>query len=163
MKRKALAVLFLVPLLAGMVVAQDLAGMWGIGLRSDTFSIRKFVNNNLGVDLSFGYSSSTQTGQVDANVSGYALSGFYVKEVYPNVLLEAGAGLHGWQGINGTTGNYFSGGAIVPFVGAESFINSHISLDGKIYLGAYGSGMMAGTRSTSFDILTGSLGAHIYF
>ncbi|MCX5750450.1 MAG: hypothetical protein NT099_02070 [Candidatus Saganbacteria bacterium] len=163
MIKKALAVLFLVTLLAGMVEAQDLAGKVGIGLRADTFSIRKFVSNNLGLDVFAGYVGSTRTGQTDANMLGYGLGGFYANEIYKDVLLEAGAVLHGWQGIDGTTGNSYTGAAIIPFIGAECFINSHFSLDGQVELGAYGCTMMGNTRSTSLNVLTGSLGAHIYF
>ena len=163
MRRKALTVLFLIPLLAGMVMAMDLGGKLGIGLRADTFSIRKFVNNNLGLDVFAGYGTSTKTGQTDASTLGYGVGGFYAKEIYQNVLLEAGASLHGWQGINGLTGNYFDGFAIIPFIGAECFINDNVSFDGKVELGAYGSGMSAGTRSTSLNVLAGNLGAHIYF
>lgn len=162
MRRKMLAVLFLVPLLAGMVAAQDLAGKTGFGLRASSFSIRRFVTNNFGIDLGIDYLSRTlTTDPADSNRSNYSVGGFWVKEIFPNTLLEVGATLQGWQGSD--AGTFFSALAINPFIGAECFINDHVSIDGKIFLGAYGSQIVGATRSTSLSILSGNLGAHIYF
>lgn len=158
--KRALMILFLVPLLAGMVPAQDLTGKTGVGLRADGFSIRRFVSNSFAFDASIDYINSTRSGQADSNTYDYALGGFYVREIFPNTLFEAGVTLQGWQGLD--AGAYYNGVSINPFVGAECFINDHFALDGKIFLGDYGSEMEGATRSTDITFLDGNLGAHIY-
>lgn len=162
MKKKAFAILFLVPLLSGMVMAMDLGGKIGVGLRADGFSIRKFVNNNFGLDFCANYSGSTQTGATDTKSYDYSVGGFWVKEVFTNTFFEVGATLQGWQG-NDIAGSYYNGLSINPFVGAECFINDHVAIDGKIFLGLYSSEMNGATRATGIDFLSGNLGAHIYF
>lgn len=160
--KKACLLLLLVTLLAGMSLALELGGKIGVGLRATSFSIRRFLNNNIGFDLSAFYSSSTQTGQADSNISNLSLGGFYVREVYPNTLLEIGATLQNNQG--SSAGVFFNRVGFNPFIGGEVFINDHVALDGKIFTGAYFSQMSAaGTRMTFFDFLTGNLGAHLYF
>jgi len=160
--KKLLTTLVLVPFLAGMVMAMDLGGKLGIGLRADGFSIRKFVNNNIGLDLSANYDNSTQTGKSDTKNYDYSVGGFWVKEIYEKTFFEAGATLQGWQG-NDNTGSFYNGLSINPFVGAECFINEHVSIDGKFFIGLYNSEMNGATRTTSLDFLSGNLGAHIYF
>jgi len=160
--RKVLTAMVLVSVLAGMSMALDLTGKTGIGLRASNFSIRHFVNNSFGLDIGVGYSSSTDTSApADSNASTYSLGGFYAKEIYQNTLFEVGATLQGWQGLY--QGTYYNGLSINPFVGGECFINDHVSFDGKVFLGTYGSQMMGPVRTTSLDILSGNLGAHIYF
>ncbi|MFA6431235.1 MAG: hypothetical protein WCV91_02490 [Candidatus Margulisiibacteriota bacterium] len=159
--KKLLLSLVLVSLVAGMSLSLELTGKTGFGLRADTFSIRRFVNNNFGVDLNAFYNGSTQSGQADSNLYSYALGGFYAREIYSNTLLEIGATLQGWQGSD--AGANFNGLMLNPFVGAECFINDHFAIDGKIFLGAYGSAMQGAIRSTSISLLDGNLGAHIYF
>jgi hypothetical protein len=160
--KKACLLLALVTLLSGMSLALELGNKIGVGLRATNFSVRYFVNNNLGLDLGGSYSNSSQTGQADSNMTTVSLGGFYVREVYPNTLLEIGATLQDDQG--NSTGVFFGRLGFNPFIGGEVFINDHVSLDGKAFLGAYSSQMSAsGTRATYLNILTGNLGAHIYF
>lgn len=159
--KKVLMVLLLIPLLAGMAPAKNLAGKTGVGLRADGFSIRRFMNNNFALDVSAGYSSSTQSGQANSLNYDYALGGFFVREIYPNTLFEVGATLQGWHGFD--AGAYYTGFSINPFIGAECFINDHFAIDGKVFLGDYGSEMMGTTRSTDISFLDGNLGAHLYF
>jgi hypothetical protein len=158
--RKVGLLIVLVTLLAGMSMALDLSGKTGVGLRADTLSVRRFVNNNFAVDVSAFYSTGTKTGQADSYQYDYALGGFYAKEIFTNTLLEIGATLQGWQGKD--AGQYFNGLGINPFIGGECFINNHVSLDGKVFIGAYSHETMNGGRTTSLDVLTGNLGAHIY-
>jgi len=153
--------LVLVALLAGVSLAMELGGKTGFGLRADSFSVRRFFNNSCAVDLGGFYANSAKTGQGDSNQISVFLSGFYVREIYPGTLLEAGAAIQNDQGSE--AGVFFNSLSLNPFVGGEVFINDHVSLDGKVFFGAYSSAMSPGSiRTTSFDILTGNLGAHIY-
>lgn len=158
--RKAYLVLVLVTLAAGMSLALELGGKTGIGLRADGFSVRRFLNNSFGLDASLSYSGGTKTGQADSSGYNYALGGFYVKEIYPSTLLEIGASVQAWQGLD--AGVYYNGLSFNPFIGGECFINDHVAVDGKVFLGVYGSEMMGAVRTTSLDVLSGNLGAHIY-
>jgi hypothetical protein len=159
--KKVILLLVLVPLLAEMSLALDLGGKTGFGLRADTFSIRRFVNNNFGLDLSLSYAKSTESGLSDSNSYNYSLGGFYAREIFTNTLFEAGATLQGWQGSD--AGDNYNGVGINPFIGGEVFINDHVSLDGKVFLGDYYCVMMGSTRVTRISALDGNLGAHIYF
>ena len=159
--KKVLMFVMLFSLLAGTSMAMDLAGKTGIGLRADSFSIRHFVNNNFAWDLGLGYDTSTKTGVSDSSEYVYSIGGYWVKEVYNNVLLESGVTLQGWSGIDAGAG--FNGVGINPFIGGECFVNDHFAVDGKIFIAAYGSQMEGAVRQTSTSILDGNLGAHIYF
>jgi len=129
-------------------------------LRADSFSVRHFICNNFGLDASISYTSSTKTGQADSNDSNYALGGFYVREIYPNTLFEAGATFQYWLGSD--AGISYNGVSINPFIGAECFINDHVALDGKFFIGDFGNDMTGATRTTDLNFLGGNLGAHIY-
>jgi hypothetical protein len=159
--KKVLVLLVMALLLAGVSPAMELGGKTGFGLRADSFSIRRFINNNWAVDLSGFYANSSKTGQADSNQITGALGAFYVKEIYPNTLLEVGATIQNDQG--NAAGVFFNSLSLNPFIGGEAFINDHVSLDGKVLIGAYSSEMSpSNVRTTSFDVLTGNLGAHIY-
>jgi len=159
--KKALVLLVMVLLLAGVSLAMELGGKTGFGLRADSFSVRRFINNSFACEVGGYYANSSKTGQADSNQISAFLSGFYVREIYPNTLLEAGASLQNDQGND--AGVFFNSLSLNPFVGAEVFINDHVALDGKLFIGAYSSAMSPNSvRSTSFDLLTGNLGAHIY-
>lgn len=144
----------------GQALAFDLAGKCGFGLRSSAFSYRKFINNNWGIDLSAAYNSGTQSGQADSNQIDYAAGAFWVKEIFPNVLFEAGATLQQWQGT--AAGTYYNGLSINPFIGGECFINDHFAVDFKIFVFDYYSQMTGPVRSTGTSLFDGNLGAHIY-
>ena len=161
--KKVLTALIVVLLLAGVSMAMDLKGKNGIGLRADNLSFRHFVNNSFGFDIGGNYFRSTQAGLTDSNNYNYSIGGFWVKEVYKDVLLEAGAALQGWHGYNAITDLNYNGVAINPFIGAECFINEHFAIDGKVFIAAYGSQMEGADRTTNTDLLGGNLGAHIYF
>jgi hypothetical protein len=158
--KKACLLLVLVTLLAGMSLALELGGKTGLGLQESGFSVRHFVNNNLGFDVAASYYGRTRTGQSDSNEYDYSLGCFMAREIFSNTLLEYGAMVQGWQGSD--AGTFYSGLELDPFIGAECFINDHAALDGKVYFGAYSSDMEGGARATSLHLLTGSLNAHIY-
>lgn len=158
--KKVLTFLILFSLLSGMSMAMDLTGKTGIGLRADSLSIRRFISNNFALDLSLDYFAGTRTGQADNNNYDYALGGYWVKEVFKDVLFEAGATVEGWHGFD--AGAYFNGVGFNPFVGAECFINEHFAVDGKIFITAYNSEMKGTARKTDTTSLSGNLGAHIY-
>lgn len=158
--KKVLTFVLLFTLLSSMSLAMELKGKTGVGLRGSSFSVRKFISNNFAVDASVDYSSSTQTGVADSNYYGYSVGGLFAKEVFQDVLLEAGATLQGWSGFS--AGTSYTGFSINPFVGAECFINEHFSVDGKVFIGYYGSEMTGTSRWTGTSLLNGNLGAHIY-
>jgi hypothetical protein len=159
--KKACLLLVLVTLLAGLALALELGGKTGVGLRATSFSVRRFVNNNFGIDISASYSGSTLTGQADSSAGSLALGGFWAREIYPNTLLEIGATVQDTQGSN--AGDFTNRLGINPFIGGEVFVNDHLALDGKLFIGSYLSQMAAsGIRRTYLEILTGNLGAHIY-
>ncbi|MFA4844299.1 MAG: hypothetical protein WC632_05035 [Candidatus Margulisiibacteriota bacterium] len=159
--KKACLLLLLVTLLAGTSLALELGGKTGVGLRATSLSVRGFVNNNFGLDLSVFYSNSTQSGQADSNIDNLALGLFYVREVYPNTLLEIGTTVQDNQG--SSAGVSFDRVAFNPFVGGEVFINDHVALDGKVFFATYLSQMSAGSRTTWLYFLNSNLGVHIYF
>jgi hypothetical protein len=155
--------LIMVSLLAGMSIAMDIKGKTGVGLRADGFSVRHFVNNSFGFDIGANYYNSTESGLTDSNNYNYSIGGFWAKEVFKDILLEAGATLQGWNGYNAIKDLNYNGFGINPFIGAECFINEHFSLDGKVFIAAYGSQMEGTDRTTDTNVLNGNLGAHIYF
>ena len=163
MMKKVLMSAIAVLLLAGISTAMDLTGKNGIGIRANNLSFRHFVNNSFGFDIGANYYRSTQDGLTDSNNYNYAIGGFWVKEVFKDVLLEAGATLQGWNGYNAITDLNYNGIGINPFIGAECFINEHFSVDGKVFIAAYASQMEGADRTTNTDFLGGNLGAHIYF
>jgi hypothetical protein len=159
--KKTLVLLVMVALLAGVSMAMELGGKTGFGLRAGSFSVRRFINNSCAVELGGYYANASKTGQADSNQISAFLSGFYAKEIYPNTLLEIGAAIQNDQG--NEAGVFFNSLSLNPFIGGEVFINDHVALDGKLFIGAYSSAMSPGNvRTTSFDALTGNLGAHIY-
>jgi hypothetical protein len=158
-KMTALAVLLMV--LAGMAAALELTDRVGIGLRADYLTVRRFVSNNFAFDVTGGYSKLTTSGLADSDQTSYGFGCLYANEVYPNTLLEFGAGLQGWSGND--KGTPYTGLSLNPFVGAEHFVSDHFAVDFKVFFAGYSSQIENGTRSTSFTFLNGNLGAHVYF
>jgi len=159
--KKLTALVALLIGLAGMAAALEMTDRVGVGLRADFLTVRRFVSNNFAFDVTGGYSKFTTAGLADSDQSSYGFGCFYANEVYPNTLLEIGAGLQGWSGSD--KGTPYTGLSINPFVGAEHFVSDHFAVDFKVFFAAYSSQIEAGTRSTNFTFLNGNLGAHVYF
>jgi len=158
--KKGIIVLFLIAFLAPSLLAMDVGGKLGLGLRASAFNVRKFINNNWAVDLSLDYWRGSQTGETNSNQINGSVGLFYVREIFASTLFEAGSTLQNWQGTD--NGSYYSAVSFNPFIGIECFVSDHVAIDGKLFLGAYNSQMEGAVRKTNFYLLSGNLGAHIY-
>jgi len=161
MRKLALA-LVAVAALSGSAFAVDMAGKTGLGIRSDSFDVRHFVSNSFAMDIggSYTYAESDSTGISDAY--DLMLGGFWNHEIYPDIMLQAGALLLYSPGRNGGVTDKFYG--INPLVGGEIIIKDHFGFDFKVIPFAfqrYDDG--SGSSTKTVMALTGSVGAHIYF
>ena len=159
--KKMAALVVLLMVLAGMAAALELTDRVGVGLRADYLTIRRFVSNNFAFEVTGGYSKFTTSGVADSDQTSYGFGCLYANEIFPNTLLEFGAGLQGWSGND--KGTPFTGLSISPFAGAEHFVSDHFAVDFKVFFAGYSSQIESGTRSTGFTFLNGNLGAHVYF
>jgi hypothetical protein len=160
MKRFVLA-LVLVGLVGSMVLAMDLNGKWGVGVRSSVFGFRRFMSDNFAMDVYLSQWNATQSNSVDSNYLDVSLAGLYLAEIAPRTLLEIGATLDSYQGTNSS--GYFQGYGVYPSIGAEYFLSDSFGLDFKVFFLSYSSDMQGAVRYTSLDNLSGNLGAHVYF
>ncbi|MBU0672836.1 MAG: hypothetical protein KJ732_07415 [Candidatus Margulisbacteria bacterium] len=160
--KKIVLSLVLVTLVSGLCFATELTGKWGIGAREGTFAVRRFFNNGFAGDIYLDYSSATMTGASDSNGASLGVAGVFVREIADKTLLEFGATVGGYSGID-STGAAYTGLHVNPFVGGEYLMGDNFGFDFKIIIASYFSEMSGATRTTGFVGLASSWGAHLYF
>jgi len=160
--RKLAVVLFTLAAMSGSAFALDMKGKTGVGLRNDSFEVRHFLSNSWAVNAGGNYSYSKPDNAGVSDSYDLMLGGFWAKEIYTDILLEAGAVFTFAPGRNAGATDKFYG--LNPFIGAEIMIKDHFGFDFKVIpvsFQRYDDG--SGVTTKSFGSMAGSLGAHIYF
>ena len=160
MKKSLLAVVVWA-VCSGLVFAESMAGKAGLGLRNDSFDVRYFINDWLGVHGGVVMSSYRPEGVSNSSDYGYCAGSFYSKEITDGVMFQTGLTVQYHTGKDAGVGykewNYN------PYVGAEFVYKGRFGFDFKVIPVQYGIFREAGANYTYFAGGYGSVGAHLYF
>ena len=160
--RKLAFVLVAIATLSSSAFAVDMAGKTGLGLRNDSFEARHFLSNSWAVNAGGNYTCSNPSNDSISDSYEIMFGGFWNKEIYTDILLQAGAVFTFTPGRNaGRTDKSYG---LNPFIGSEIIIKEHFGFDFKVIpfgFQRYDNG--SGVSTKFISSLVGSVGAHIYF
>lgn len=160
MKKLTLAVALLA-VCSGFGFAESMAGKIGVGLRADTFDIRYFVKDWLGVHAGTSWFYDKAVVGDDSSEFDLDAGTFYSKEVLEGLMFQTGITVTYVAGKK--TGIKFTEWDFDPYIGAEYVYQGRFGFDFKIIPILYSTFRQTGADVNSWVAGVGSLGAHIYF
>lgn len=160
MKKMILAVVVSM-VCSGIGFAEGMAGKLGVGLRSNTFDVRYFVTDNIGVHGGTSISYKHPESGTNSSDHLYSAGGFYSKEITDGLFFQGGMTITYEGGKD--SGRKYTSWAYNPFLGAEFVYKGRFGLDFKVIPLQYVDNRESGNNYTIWGGGYGSLGAHIYF
>jgi len=160
MKKTLLAIVIL-SVCSGLGFAESMTGKIGVGLRNDTFDVRYFINDTIGVHAGADVGVFNQEGTFKDTGYGFNVGGFYSKEITDGLMFQTGLTVAHSAGKD--TGVRYKSWNYNPYLGAEFIYKGRFGLDFKIIPIQYSTGEQAGADYTAWNGGGGSLGAHLYF
>ena len=160
MKKMILAVGILT-ICSGLSFAESMAGKIGFGLRNQTFDVRYFISDRIGVHAATSMQSLKPKGGSKTTEYSYTAGGFYSKEITDGVMFQTGLTVSYYTGKD--AGVQYDEMSYNPYVGAEFVYKGRFGLDFKVIPVQYTTNNEKGGDYTVWSGGYGSFGAHIYF
>ncbi len=146
---------------SGISSAESIAGKIGLGVRNNTFDVRYFINDNIGVQAGTAMTFMKPSSGKRSSEYMFDFGGFYSKEITDGLLFQAGLTLSCDTGKDSGTG--FTSWAYNPYLGGEFVYKGRFGLDFKVIPIQYIDNREHGQNYTVWGGGLASLGAHIYF
>ncbi len=145
----------------GIASAQDMTGKIGFGLRNNTFDVRYFVTDRIGVHAGTAMGYSKTAGKAENTEYGYDAGAFYSKEITEGIKFQTGLTVQYYTGKD--TGIAYKEWGYNPYVGAEFIYKGRLGIDFKVIPVQYWNVKEKGSNTYGREGGYGSFGAHLYF
>lgn len=161
--RKAILAVVISAICSGVGFAESMAGKIGFGLRNETFEVRYFASDRLGVHAGGAMDSEKTTNLAKDTDYDLHAGGFYSKEIGDGIMFQAGLTVQYNTGRK--AGYHYDAWGANPYLGAEMVFKGRFGIDFKVILVQYTNIKVPGAdRTTTLRSSgTGNFGAHLYF